>query len=223
MKIAALYRYPVKAMAGELLEEAEIGWHGIEGDRRSAFVQSDSRSGFPWLTIRQVPTLTRYVPENGSVRTPGGRLVGLDSEELAAELAEAHGGPVHLHRDKRGLFDAFPVSLTSLQSAATLGALVGRDLEPLRFRPTIVLDAPGEEFPEDALVGRTVALGEEVQVRVDLRDERCMVINFDPHTAERDPSVLRAVAQQRDTCLGVYGSVVRPGVVRAGDPVSVVA
>jgi uncharacterized protein len=222
VKIAALYRYPVKAMAGERLDEAEIGWHGIEGDRRCAFVQSDSAGDFPWLTIRQVPALTRYVPQDGHVRTPDGRLLDLASPELAAELAEAHGGPVHLHRDKRGLFDAFPVSLTSLQSAAALGELVGRELEPLRFRPTIVLDAPGEEFPEDALVGRTVAIGDEVQVRVDLRDERCMVINFDPHTAERDPSVLRTVAQRRDTCLGVYGSVVRPGVVRTGDPVSVV-
>jgi uncharacterized protein len=220
--IDALFRYPVKAMAGEALTEAEVGWHGIEGDRHHAFVQSDSRSGFPWLTIRQVPALTRYVPQNGSVRTPDGRVLDLDSAELAGELAAAHGGPVHLHRDQRGLFDAFPVSVMSVQTVAAIGEAVGRELAPRRFRPTLVVDVPGAEFPEDDWIGRTVAFG-EVQVRLDVRDSRCMVVNFDPDTAERDPSVLRAVVARRQKCLGVYGSVVRPGVVRVGDPIEVVA
>src|SRR4051812_32063604 len=46
--VAAIYRYPVKAMAAEVLTEAELGWFGIEGDRRYAFVQSDDTSDFPW-------------------------------------------------------------------------------------------------------------------------------------------------------------------------------
>jgi uncharacterized protein YcbX len=220
--VQAIYRYPVKAMAGEALDQAEVGWFGVDGDRRYAFVQSDSRSDFPWLTMRQVPALTRYVPQNGSVVTPGGRSLALESPELADELAAAHGGPVHLHRNARGLFDAFPVSVTSVQTAEALSAVVGRPLEPLRFRPTLVVDVPGASFPEDDWIGRTVAFG-DVQVRLDVRDDRCMVINFDPHTAERDPSVLRAVVARREKCLGVYGSVVRPGVVRVGDPVGLVA
>ena len=210
-------------MAGERLSEAEVGWHGVEGDRRYAFVQSDSRSDFPWLTMRQVPALTRYVPQNGSVRTPDGRMLELESDELVDELASLHGGPVHLHRNARGLFDAFPVSFMSVQSVAALSAVIGRELEPLRFRPTLVVDVPGAEFPEDAWVGRTVAVGDELQVRVDVRDDRCMVVNFDPRTAERDPSVLRAVVARRAKCLGVYGSVVRPGVVRPGDAIEIVA
>lgn len=211
-------------MAGEPLEEATVGWHGIDGDRRCAFVQSGSTSDFPWLTMRQVPALTRYVPQDGAVRTPDGRLLDLDSAELAAELAAAHGGPVHLHRDARGLFDAFPLSLTSVQTVATLSGMVGRTLEPHRFRMTVIADLPTPSpFPEDELVGRTIALGDEVRMRLDVRDSRCMVINFDPETAERDPAILRAVAGQREQCLGVYGSVVRPGVVRAGDPIAVVA
>ena len=31
--------------------------------------------------------------------------------------------------------------------------------------------------------------------------------------------MLRAIAQERDLCLGVYGSVVTRGTIRAGDPV----
>jgi uncharacterized protein YcbX len=224
VRVVALYRYPVKAMAAEALESAELGWAGLVHDRRYAFVQSEHRGDFPWLTIRQVPALTTYVPTvvDGAVtvRTPGGRELDVASGELAGELAGAHGGPVHLMRSSRGLFDAFPVSVISLQTVAAIGALAGRELEPLRFRPNLVIDAPGEEFPEEALVGRELRIG-AARIRLDVRDERCMVINFDPRTAERDPAVLRTVAQQRDQCAAVYGSCVEPGAVRLGDAVSV--
>jgi hypothetical protein len=46
------------------------------------------------------------------------------------------------------------------------------------------------------------------------------VINFDPHTAERDPAVLRAVTRHREQCAAVYASCVEPGIVRVGDAVS---
>ena len=59
----------------------------------------------------------------------------------------------------------------------------------------------------------------DARLRLSLRDERCMVVNFDPDSAERDPRVLRAVARHRDTCLGVYATVEAPGAVRTGDPV----
>jgi uncharacterized protein YcbX len=224
VKVTALYRYPVKAMAGEALDSASFGWAGLEGDRRFAFVRSQDRSDFPWLTIRQVPALTTYVPslDGGAVtvRTPVGRELDLASQELAEELAAAHGRPVHLLQSSRGLFDAFPVSVISLQTVAAVSKLVGRELEPLRFRPNIVIDAPGHAFPEEGWLGRELRIG-AARLRLDVRDERCMVINFDPHTAERDPAVLRAVARHRETCAAVYGSCVEPGELRVGDEVTV--
>lgn len=42
-QIAALFRYPVKSMAGEYLDLAELGWHGIAGDRRLAFRRGSRR------------------------------------------------------------------------------------------------------------------------------------------------------------------------------------
>ena len=48
--VEAIFRYPVKSMAGERLEVANLGWHGLDGDRRLAFRRMDDRSGFPWLT-----------------------------------------------------------------------------------------------------------------------------------------------------------------------------
>lgn len=46
----ALFRYPVKSMGGERIEVANLGWHGIDGDRRLAFRRMDDRGGFPWLS-----------------------------------------------------------------------------------------------------------------------------------------------------------------------------
>jgi uncharacterized protein YcbX len=224
--VAAVHRYPVKAMAGEVLDAADLWWFGVPGDRRYAFVQSEHRGDFPWLTIRELPELTRYRPASQDdpekqpplITTPAGRTLEITDPALAAELAEKSGRRIHLHRDHRGTFDAFPVSVISLQTVAALSELVGRQLEPRRFRQTIVIDAPGGAFAEEALLGRAIVAG-EARLRLSMRDMRCMVVNFDPDSAERDPQVLRAVARHRDTCLGVYATVEAPGAVRAGDPV----
>jgi hypothetical protein len=54
--VEALFRYPVKSMGGERLEVAELGWYGLEGDRRLAFRRMDDRGGMPWLTASKLPT-----------------------------------------------------------------------------------------------------------------------------------------------------------------------
>ena len=60
--IEGIFRYPVKSMAGERLETADLGWHGIEGDRRMALRRKDDRSGFPWLTASKLPELILFAP-----------------------------------------------------------------------------------------------------------------------------------------------------------------
>ena len=50
--VKALYRYPVKSMRGECVEEARVWWHGLEGDRRYACGRTGNTSRFPWLTAR---------------------------------------------------------------------------------------------------------------------------------------------------------------------------
>ena len=54
-QVEAIFRYPVKSMAGERLEAATLGWHGVDGDRRLALRRIDDRSGFPWLTASKLP------------------------------------------------------------------------------------------------------------------------------------------------------------------------
>jgi uncharacterized protein len=92
-----------------------------------------------------------------------------------------------------------------------------------RFRPNLLIDAHGDgAFPEDDWTGCTLRIGDAL-VRVDARDQRCVVVNVDPATAARDPIVLRTVARQRRTRLGVYGTTARPGRLAVGDPVVVEA
>lgn len=225
-RLVAVWRYPVKSMAGERLNESEVGWHGVAGDRRWAFVRDGhERSGFPWLTIRERSDMAQFVPSltdpgrpdrsPTTVRTPAGNELAVVDPALAAEL----GGGVRAIKLDRGSFDAFPLSLVTTQALAGLGALVGGALDVRRFRPNLVVEARGGAgFPEDAWIGCVLRIG-GVRVRVDAHDGRCPVIDVDPATTERDPSVLRTLARERRGRLAVYGSIVQPGRLAVGDPV----
>lgn len=227
-RVVALWRYPVKSMAAEALPEVEVGWHGLAGDRRWAFVQDALvRSGFPWLTIRERAEMWHYRPSFASperpdasrtlVRTPGGRSLDVVDPELAAEL----GGGVRVIKQNRGVFDTMPLSLITTRTVASLGALVEADLDPLRFRPNLLVEADGDDrFPEDGWVGSMLRVG-GMTMRVDQRDERCVMTNVDPVSAERDLPVLKAAGAGHDACAGVYGTVVERGRVAVGDPVEI--
>ncbi len=213
-------------MAAENLDEVVISWHGLAGDRRWAFIRGGVvRSGFPWLTIRELPELRRYTPSFAEpdrpdasvtlVRTPTGHELDVTDPELAAELGEG----VRVIKQDVGVFDTMPLSLITAQTIEGLAALVGSELDAQRFRPNLLIEATDDvPFPEDAWVGSVVRVG-DVRMRVDKRDQRCVLVNIDPATSERDPSILRAIAQERQSCLGVYGSTVQPGRVVVGDPV----
>ncbi|HEY0869970.1 MAG TPA: MOSC N-terminal beta barrel domain-containing protein [Acidothermaceae bacterium] len=224
--VVGLWRYPVKSMGAEALVEADVSWNGLAGDRRWAFIRDGAvRSGFPWLTLRELPELSHYRPSfveperpNASrtmVRTPAGDEFDVTDPVLAAEL----GVGVRIIKHDRGVFDTMPLSLITTQTIAGLGALIGSQLDALRFRPNLLIEASTDDaFPEDAWVGSVLHVG-GLQMRVDARDQRCVVVNIDPATRSRNPAVLRAIANDRQACVGVYGSTVQPGRIAVGDPV----
>jgi hypothetical protein len=222
-------------MAGEPLPSVDVSWNGVVGDRRWSFVRPGlERSGFPWLTVRERPELCTYrayfaepsKPDTSvtMVQTPAGEVLDVVDPALAAALGEG----VRVIKQSRGIFDTMPLSILTTQSLASLAALVQRELTPLRFRPNLVIEAvadPADDaaarpgpFPEDAWVGRVLHIG-ALAMRVDQRDTRCVMVNVDPITLERDPAVLRAIGAERQSRFGVYGSTVQPGAVAVGDAV----
>ena len=225
-RVVGLWRYPVKSMGGEELAEAEVSWHGLAGDRRWAFIRDGVvQSGFPWLTLRERGDMRHYRPSLVEptrpdksptvVRTPSGATCDVADPALAAEL----GPGVRVIKQDRGIFDTFPLALITTQTIASLGALVGVELDVQRFRPNVLVEATdASAFPEDAWVGCVLRIG-AMRMRVDKRDGRCAVVTIDPVTTERDPAILRAIARDRQGCLGVYGSTVEPGRVAVGDAV----
>lgn len=213
-------------MGGETLNETDASWHGLAGDRRWAFIRADVvRSGFPWLTIREKPNMRHYLPFFSDpsrpdasptvVRTPVGKEFDVIDPALALEL----GPGLRVIKQNVGVFDTMPLSLISIQTIKALGAIVGMELDPQRFRPNLLVDVTSDApFPEDSWVGSVLQIG-GLRMRVDKRDQRCVMVNLDPASTESEPAVLKAIARERDSRLGVYGSTVQPGRVAVGDQV----
>jgi uncharacterized protein YcbX len=235
-------------MAGELLDVARLSWHGIEGDRRLAFRRLKDKSGFPWLTASKFPQLLLYKPfgldsnannKNGEllpthVRTPEGKEYELRSDELRQEVSSRYGSDVELMNLKHGIFDEACVSVISLGTVHSVARESGRgvDLCDLRrFRPNIVIEtdgaAPFAPFAEDRWVGHTLMFGDGnsgaapiASIGITMRDERCVMVNLDPDTAERDSEVMKTVVRLNENYAGVYGTVVRAGELRVGQVVT---
>src|SRR5438132_12706303 len=99
-------------MSGEPLEVAELGWHGLDGDRRLALHRADDRGGFPWLTATKLPDLILFAPQRRGpafdgnlpthVRTPAGEELAVFGQELATEVGRRHGSPVQMMYLDRG-------------------------------------------------------------------------------------------------------------------------
>jgi uncharacterized protein len=233
MRVLELWRYPVKSLQGERLDSAMVTGDGLEGDRRFAIF--DVETGFG-LTARRAPELLfasarlgddggvditlpdgSHAPDDDALSEWLGRPVELRSAELQTprryenpevdfereterDWAPFEGAPGPFHDSSR--------TRVSLVSTETIGAWDRR-----RFRSNVLLDGAGE----DALVGSRVALGDAV-LDIGKRIGRCvMTTRPQPDGIERDLTVLRTIARERDACLAVGALVLRPGRVSVGD------
>lgn len=235
-RIVELVRYPVKSMAGIASESAFLGWHGLNGDRRFAFQRVGDKSGIPWLTASRLAELILYQPcrieeRNGEplpthVRTPAGVEHELWSKELQREVAERFGSEVELMQVRHGIFDDATVSLISSATIAGVSRESGVTVDSRRFRANIVIECDeGEPFLEEKWMGGTLVFGESEPrpaVRVTMRDARCAMLNLDPDTAAQDARMLKTVVRLNQNNAGVYGTVVRTGMISVGEPVSLV-
>jgi len=231
--VEAIFRYPVKSIGGERLEAAELGWHGLEGDRRLAFRRMEDRSGFPWLSASKLPELLLFAPHRRAdsasgelpthVRTPDGEEMSVFGEDLAAEVGRRLGAPVQMMQLKHGIFDEASISVIASDTVSEICRLAGTSADMRRFRPNILVrSVRSVPFQEDAWVGGVLSFGEgddAPAVSVTMRDIRCSMVNFDPDSARTAAEVLKAVVRVHQNTAGVYGAVTRTGRLAVGQTI----
>jgi MOSC domain-containing protein len=232
--VEALFRYPVKSMAGEPLDIAQIGWHGLEGDRRLAFRRLDDRGGFPWLTAGKLPTLVLFAPHRGEdgaqadlpthVRTPDGEDMPLFGDQLAAEVGRRYGASVQMMQLNHGIFDEANISVIASDTVREISRLAGLPPDVRRFRPNIVVRLlQPVPFQEDEWVGSVLSFGEgddAPAITVTMRDVRCAMLNLDPDSARPDPEMLKAVVRRNQNTAGIYAAVTRVGRLAVGQTIT---
>jgi hypothetical protein len=230
--VEAIFRYPVKSMGGEGLEVANLGWHGVDGDRRLALRRIHDTSGFPWLTAGKLPDLVLFSPQRRGdgaevafqlpthIRTPDGKELPAFGEELAAEVERRYGAPVQMMQLKHGIFDEANISVIASDTVREIGRLAGRSLDVRRFRPNVVVRLLRPvPFQEDEWVGGVLSFGEGEDgpaVSVTMRDERCSMVNLDPDSASPAPEVMKAIVRANQNNAGIYGAVIRTGRLAVG-------
>ena len=208
MKVAELWRYPVKALRGEQLKRAELTEDGVRGDR---LLRVDDERGrtITSRTARALLALSATIGDDGEPlidgvpwREPASLDAVRDASGPGAQLARTNGG-------KR--FDAAPVLVLTDGGLAQLG------VDSRRFRPNILLE--GVDGPaERDWIGSRLRIGEAL-LFVREPCERCVVTTIDPDTLDVDPDVLRRTRLELGGIMGVYCDVLVGGKIGVGDSV----
>jgi uncharacterized protein YcbX len=212
MRVAELWRYPVKSLAGERLEATELTVAGIPGDR-VVQVWDDRDMVF---TARTHPRLLGLRATLGSDGEPLVNGLPWTAPEVADAIRAAAGPAARLVRnDGPERFDVLPLLVT------TDGAIGHLGVDRRRFRPNILIEGV-EGLAEQAWPGGSLRIGETV-IGVKKRRGRCVMTTYDPDTLEQDPSVLRRVVREMGGRLGLDCYVIQGGRLAVGDRVELLA
>jgi uncharacterized protein len=171
-------------------------------------------------------TIDQYHPDLENY-DPDGHRDEVVEAQLGAAFFNERGLPSAVPEDS--FFDLYPLSVLATSTLDELG-----DLEPQsrfdvrRFRMNVIVDTPERGFVENEWVGRTLAIGDDVQVGVSLPDPRCCMPGLPQEDLPRDPQVLKALARHNRIdvagalypCAGVYAVAEATGTIRKDDSVS---
>lgn len=211
MKVAQIWRYPVKSMAGERLNRARIGSLGIEGDR---VVHVEDVRGRV-ITARTHPRLLGYrAALNASGEPVVGGLLWTDPE-VREDMVNIVGPGARLVRDDTGdRFDVLPLLV------ATDGAIAAFGHDGRRLRPNLVISSV-EGLAERLWPGQCLRIGDVIIGVQDLRG-RCIMTTFDPDTLKQDRQVLTGIVQKFGGTLALNCYVIQGGEIRVGGAVELV-
>ena len=206
MHVAELWRFPVKSLAGERLDEATVGEGGIPGDR------------LVWVCgpegVRTARRHHRLLGLRGTLGANGEPLInGLpwQSPRALALVRDAAGDDAWLERaDAEDRFDILPLLV------ATDGAIAAFGRDGRRLRPNIIIGGVDgvEEF---SWAGRVLAIG-AARIHLHSRRGRCPMTTVDPDTLEVDPEVLRDILRRFNGRLALNAEVVAGGQLWTGAP-----
>jgi uncharacterized protein len=212
MHLAEIWRYPVKSMAGERLERAELTLDGVAGDR--VLLVRDARGHV--VTARARPLLLGHHPRLEADGEPSvdGESWRSPRSAQAVEIAAGQGARL-VRADPESRFDVLPLLV------ATDGAIAAFGYDGRRLRPNLVI-AGVEGLAERAWEGRQLRVGDALIAMEDLR-RRCVMTTFDPDTLDQDVGVLRGIQRDFGGLLALNCFVVRPARIAVGDPVELVA
>lgn len=229
-EVAELWRYPVKSLGGERIEQAACDERGLDSDRRWAVRGADGKLGSGKTTrrFRRMPGLLSLASSiDGSgrvwVRFPDGARREVDDADTARRVSDLVGEPVELVEES-GIphFDDAPIHLISRSTLAWLGdAYPDLEIERRRFRPNLVVDTGTPGRPEDEWIGRRLRVG-SVVVELEKAAERCVMVTMAQPVEPCLPpahSLLRRLERDTGSCIGVYARVVEAGTIAVGDPV----
>jgi uncharacterized protein YcbX len=210
-------------------------------DFRAAYVE-------PPQTGSTLPAVRLTLPDGTVVTSDQSDLTQILSSELGREVAfaeapgngESSGATAEEYwPDMEGLdhrdtvtewelptgtfFDLAVVHVLTTATIDRLRALYpdGR-FEVRRFRPNIVVSTGPDQqgFVENDWIDRTIAIGDEVRLRITGPCPRCVMTTLAQGDLPKDAGILRTAAQNNQANVGVYADVIASGAIRRGDPVT---
>jgi len=155
--------------------------------------------------VPQTPNLEEYWPD----------IAELDNKDVVTDEKMPEGT----------FFDLANIHLLTTSTLDKLRSLYpqGR-FEVRRFRPNIVVNTGSEEpyFTENNWIGKTLAIGDNVLLKVTEPCPRCVMTTLAQGDLPQDSEILRTVLQKNNGHVGIYASVAQAGTVKCGDEIKVI-
>ena len=250
-KVAALWRFPVKSMGGEELDQVSVSANGLLGDRALALIDVETESVVSAKSVRLFPDVLQcraaFVepPDAGKalppvrIALPSGESVRSDSPHVDQVLTAHFRRQVRLARaddpaasaatQAGAFFDLYPLSVVTTATLARLNELSPQSrFDARRFRMNVVVGSPESGFVENEWIGREIAVGAAVRLRLERPDLRCVMTTLPQGDLPNDPEILRAIVRHNPMhvgsqgpfpCVGAYAVVEAAGLLKKGDRV----
>jgi uncharacterized protein YcbX len=171
-------------------------------------------------------TIDQYHPDLEDIDPTGHRDTVVEQKLGSAFFAEA-GAPSPV--PVGAFFDLFPISVLTTSTLDRLNELRPKSrFDARRFRMNVIVNTEQEGFVENDWIGRSLEIGDRVQLRIALPDPRCVMPTLAQEELPKDSEILRTLTQHnrlqvgdagRFPCAGAYAVIEGTGTLRTGDSV----